>query len=411
VSNPPILHGSNCPSTSHGTSVFGIVFGDGTGNARALGSLPNHEAGIFACYSVLTNRYNHTQELIDPQGKYRTVFQTNSWGDSQTTEYTTISAEMDDIIFETDLLILQSQSNTGSTRSRPQAWSKNILSVGAFYHYATISRSDDAWASGASIGFAEDGRRKPDLSNFYDEILTTSSTGPRDYTTFGGTSGATPITAGHFGIMFQMWADGVFFGRKGVNDDPFDARPHSSTSKALMINTAEQFPFDEQTTDLKRQHQGWGVPDVGTLHDSAQRGNWKLPILVDESSPILPFQTLSFSVFVLNSRRSSYLKVSLVYRDPMPLVSASKQLINDLDLIVTSPSGEVYHGNFGLNQSPCSSSGGDAEDIDNVENVFVCNAMNGEWTITVVGTNIVQDSYPETPAIDAIFSLVATLGR
>ena len=72
--------------------------------------------------------------------------------------------QMDDIIFDLDLSILQSQSNKGTQFSRPEAWAKNIISVGGVYHFDTLSRADDAWNNGASIGPAEDGRIKPDLS-------------------------------------------------------------------------------------------------------------------------------------------------------------------------------------------------------------------------------------------------------
>ena len=65
------------------------------------------------------NRYTHTSELVNPSLSYQAVLQSNSWGSNLTSSYTTISAEMDDIILDSDLLILQSQSNAGTTSSRP----------------------------------------------------------------------------------------------------------------------------------------------------------------------------------------------------------------------------------------------------------------------------------------------------
>ena len=41
-------------------------------------------------------------------------------------DYTTISAEMDDLLFIYDIAIAQSQSNAGNRSSRPQAWAKNV---------------------------------------------------------------------------------------------------------------------------------------------------------------------------------------------------------------------------------------------------------------------------------------------
>ena len=102
---------------------------------------------------------------------------------------------MDTIIFDLDLSILQSQSNQGTQFSRPEAWAKNIISVGGVYHHDTLTRADDGWSNGASIGPAEDGRIKPDLVNFYDQVFTTTGTSTTAYTpSFNGTSAATPIS-------------------------------------------------------------------------------------------------------------------------------------------------------------------------------------------------------------------------
>lgn len=409
-----IFHGGNSEDTSHGTSVFGIVFGQGVENPDGLGALPISQASIFAPYYILDlnyNRYQHTADLIDPNQTYHAVFQTNSWGSAQTERYTTVSAEMDDIIFIYDFTILQSQSNMGNRNSRPQAWAKNVNSIGGVRHYNTLSRGDDTWTQGASIGPSEDGRIKPDLCHYYDLVYATNNS-ENTYREFSGTSGATPITAGHYGILFQMWADGVFSGTPGLGRDAFEVRPHSSTVKAIMINTAQQYPFTATSSDLIRVHQGWGTPDLAAIYDIAAIHGWKFPLLIDESDPIAPQQILSYTVTVNPKDAPTFLKVTLTYRDPMPPVSASKQLINNLDLEVISPSGTLYWGNVGLFSGVCSEEEGEPSSVDNVENVFVCDAEPGEWLISVWGTEILQDTNPvENEVLDAVFSLVVTKGR
>ena len=405
----PLIHQGNGNSTPHGTSVFSVVFGDGSPQSGARGMMPNAEARIFAYYGVLGGshtRYDHTEELVDPNGPYRAVFQTNSWGDSLTTNYTTISAEMDDILFQNDIVILQSQSNAGSRSSRPQAWAKNIVSVGAFYHRNTLTKADDEWNGGASIGPAADGRIKPDLAHFYDQTYAASNSSNSSYTQFGGTSGATPITAGHFGLMFQMWADGVFNGGPGQNRDVFDSRPHMTTAKALMINMATQYPFSGTSADMTRVHQGWGHADLQNMYDVASANGFTLPLLVDESAILTPLQTHTYQVEVSGS---SWLKATMVYADPMGPASSSQHRINDLSLRVTSPGGTVYWGNNGLNSSNWSTSGGSSNTVDTVENVFIENAQVGTWTIEVLGDEIVQDAHVETGATDADYALVVTL--
>ncbi|NIM15164.1 MAG: PKD domain-containing protein [Candidatus Aminicenantes bacterium] len=402
--NPPLINAGNSSSTSHGTPVFGIVFGDGTGDSNARGMIPDAEQPIFSCYNCFTDRYAHTQSVIALEG----VFQTNSWGNTRTFYYTTISAEMDEIIFDLDILICQSQSNAGNQDSRPQAWAKNILSVGGVRHYDTLSRSDDCWCTGASIGPADDGRIKPDIWHFYDYTRAPYYTSDTSYTNFGGTSGATPITAGHMGLIFQMWADGVFAGGPGQARDVFDYRPHHTTAKALLIHSAYQYPFTGTSHDYTRMHQGWGMADVGNLYDMAQAHNWNFPVLIDESAVIAPLETHTYTV---NVTGSDPLKATMVYADPPGVPGTTPHRINDLSLKVTAPNGTtVYWGNNGLDIGVWSTSGGSSNTIDTVENVFIQNPTSGTWTIQVLGDEIVEDGHVETGAIDADYALIVSGG-
>ncbi|GIW73950.1 MAG: hypothetical protein KatS3mg103_0472 [Phycisphaerales bacterium] len=146
---PPLLHGSTGVD-SHGTSTYSINFARGA-SSSARGMVPEAQ-GIFASYNFVSNRYSHTAQLVNPTLPYRAVYQSNSWGSGLTTSYTTTTTEMDRIIFDTNLLIVQSQSNNGDQLSRPQAWAKNIVSVGGVLHRDTLSKSDDCWCGGGQPG-------------------------------------------------------------------------------------------------------------------------------------------------------------------------------------------------------------------------------------------------------------------
>ncbi|WP_312877542.1 S8 family serine peptidase [Lentzea indica] len=400
---PPVMHTGNSSSTSHGTSTYGQIFASGVSSAQR-GLLPEGQ-GIFAVYNS-GDRYAHTKQLVDPAGQYKAVFQSNSWGDGLTTSYTAISQQMDRIVFDHDILICQSQSNAGTRSSRPQAWAKNVLSVGGHYHYNTASRADDKWNGGASIGPAADGRIKPELSNFYDRIDTTTSTNDTAYTTsFGGTSGATPITCGNAGLLFQMWADGVFDGAPGKNRDVFTSRPHAATAKALLINTADQHAFSGTTHDQTRTHQGWGTASVRNLYDRAKAGGWKLPVLVNETDLVTTGQTRKYTV---SSNGQTPLRATLAYTDPAGSPTAAKATVNDLTLKVTAPNGTVYWGNNGLAAGNWSTAGGAANTVDTVENVFVQAPAAGTWTVEVVATSVNVDGHTETTATDADYALVVS---
>lgn len=401
--NPGILiHNGNSTDTWHGSSTHGIVFGDGTGQAKGTGMLPDAEQDIHASFYNLTNRYTHTAQLVDPGDQYRAVFQTNSWGGGRTRSYTTESMEMDDILFLNDILICQSQSNAGNQDSRPEAWAKNIVSVGGVYHKDTATKDDDRWNYGGSIGPAADNRIKPDLTNFYDMIYTTSDSCNNCYTTnFGGTSGATPIVAGHFGLLFQMWHEGVFPGHGG-GATVFDSRPHMSTAKAIMINTADQYPFPPDT-DMTRFVQGWGMPDLTNMLDNA--GNM---FIVDEDATITNLGSALYDIDIPAGEQQ--LRVTMVYTDVAGTTSSSQHRINDLTLMVTSPSGTTYYGNYGLTDGHWSVPGGTADTKNTVENVYIQYPESGKWTVEIWGAEIVEDSHTETPDIDADFALVVSGG-
>ena len=401
----PLIHHTPIEPHSHGAATSGILFGDGTANPLARGMLPLGQGIIADGNLTFTGvpRYDHTAELLLPP--YEAVFQSSSVGNDRTTEYTTLSADLDAALFDFDILHCQSQSNAGSQLSRPQAWAKNIVSVGGIRHHNTLTRDDDCWdcvGTSASIGPAADGRIKPDLSHFYDLTLTTSIGSDHAYTpTFGGTSGATPIVAGHFGIFFQMWADGVFGNLVPSAGSVFDKRPHMTTAKAMLINTAQAYPFQGEEHDLTRVHQGWGLPSLQNLHEARQS-----MFVIDESVLLENLASAAFSLEVVDD--SNPLRCTLVYADPPGNPAATVHRVNDLSLRVTSPDGTEYWGNNGLLAGLWSIPDGQPNSIDTVENVFIEHPSPGLWLIEVFADEIVQDGHVETAALDADFALVVS---
>ncbi|MEP6922833.1 MAG: FG-GAP-like repeat-containing protein [Pyrinomonadaceae bacterium] len=396
---PPIIHGAAPDVLNHGTATYGINFGRGTTNPLARGMLPEAQ-GIMADYDTLTNRYTHTAEL--KQNPYKAVYQSNSWGNNVTTAYSTISAEMDDILFLNDFCLLNSQSNTGNQTSRPQAWAKNVVSIGGIRHFNTAGFDDDRWQNGASIGPAADGRIKPDLAHFYDSVFTTYTTSTNGYSQFSGTSAATPITAGHFGIFFQMWHTGIFGNQTGAT--VFDSAPHMTTTKAIMINTATQWDMTIAGTDITRTRQGWGRADLRSLYNLRNK-----MFIVNETDVLTNLQTKNYTVTV-PAGSTVPLKITMVFADPVGNPAATQARINDLTLKVTAPDNTIYYGNNGLSGSAMwSTPGGSPNTIDTVENVFVQTPAAGNWTIQVIASDLNTDARMETPGVvDADFALVAS---
>jgi subtilisin family serine protease len=403
--NKPIVHSTGATNGGlHGSSCFGINFAQGKTPA-ARGMLPSGQ-GIFFLYTQSSqfggtkSRYDINRELTDPMGMYRAVFQTSSVGSSLTTAYTTVSAEVDDYLFKHPILSTQSQSNAGSPMSRPQAWAKNIVSIGAVRHFNTPGREDDTWRRSGSTGPAADGRIKPDLAHYFDSIATTSGSNTSSYTMFSGTSAATPITGGHFGLLFQMWHEGVWAGH-GKSTDVFASRPAMATAKALMINSAYRYEWVQggPNGDIDRNVQGWGTADLKRLLGRASR-----TLVVDESTALKPLGRQRYLVTVRPDEGE--LVATLVFTDPMGTAGAAQARVNDLSLRLIAPDGRIYWGNNGLRDGNASAAGGKSNTIDTVENVIVPGPLPGRWIVEVMADEIVKDGNPKTMDVDAVYGLV-----
>jgi hypothetical protein len=256
----------------HGTPVFGIVFSSGVNNSNAMGMMPGGQ-GVFCAWDE--DPLPSISRLVNNWGG---VFQTNSWSTGATdSTYTSASYEHDKGVFDYDITILHSAGNDGIApyTCTQESVAKNVIAVGAVFHFDTTTRSDDTWANFGpdatpAWGPAEDERVKPDLSGPFDWIYTTDSVpgdgepgyNPAgDYTDdFGGTSGATPITAGAVGLTYQMFKENHF------QNNPLGDLPHASTVKALLIANAYQYDLAKAT----RTQQGWGGVDIGNVHDVGQ---------------------------------------------------------------------------------------------------------------------------------------------
>ena len=400
---------------THGHCTAGIVFGNGTSNPAVRGMAPDCNKFYTNYSSVSASRWQVISDLVNIHNVSHT---TASWGDARTLNYTSVSADADDIIFDHDIAWTQSQSNAGNQQSRPQAWAKNIFSIGGVAHYNNSNPLDDSWAGGGgSTGPAADGRIKPDLSAYYEGIGTSDRTGSAGYSSgnwyasFGGTSGATPIVAGHNVLAIQMFTDqtghpgfGPFGNQLRVpNGTTHQNRPHFTTLKSLQVASARQYAFTSTSTDNRRNQVGWGFPSLQTMWDDRAK-----TFIVDETDVLTQGITRRWDIAVAPGEAA--FKAVLTYAEPAANPAAAITLINNLSLRVTSPSGATYWGNYNLEQGNWSTTGGTEDNINPIECVFVQNPLPGTWHVDVIATAIVADSHVETPAMDADYGLVVTGG-
>lgn len=399
----------DCGSVAtHGHATAGIVFGNGTSHPNARGMAPD-AVGFYTNYTCYSGNRNAVINTL--VNTHQGMFTTASWGGSRTTQYTATSADADDIVFDHRIPWTNSQSNSGNPNSRPEAWAKNVISVGGVAHFDNASAVDDSWAGGSgSTGPAADGRIKPDLCSYYDEIHTSDRSGGAGYSpsnhtgSFGGTSGATPIVAGANALAIQMYTDFIFGNTPRVSGGSrFQNRPYAQTLKALQIVNARQYPFVSASVDNRREHQGWGFPHVGDMY--ANRGK---TFIVPEDDPLEQGDSRRY-LFDLGPTVSEF-KVCMTFLEPMGNPAATLSAVNDLSLRVTSPTGLTFRGNVGLPFNNWSTAGGVLNTVDSVECVLIDNAQPGIWTVEVLATRVATDAHIATPETDATFALVVRGG-
>lgn len=387
--------------TYHGTAIASILCGEGRGDPRARGLLPLGGL-VFATDQadpVHEDRYGLVERFVKDHRAVVLSSSSSNWGgQSYVKHYDGYSYLLDDLVLEYDLLICNSAGNTtGIGDGGCGSSAKNALICGGVDPRGSLRREDHRHGHFTS-GPAPDGRVKPDLAHFGRNVYCADATSSGGYGRFGGTSCATPLVAGHCGLMMEMWADGVF-GNLPLGRTVFDRKPHAATARALMINSAYRYSIEGDQPAFTRFKQGWGMPDLGRLYESRDK-----LFVVDQETALRDHQAAEYRLQVPAGEPE--LRVTLAYADPLGTTAAAKALVNDLDLIVIAPDGNRYNGNHGLLDGNVSQAGGTPDRLNNVENVFLDNPAPGAWQAIVAAHRIAWDQHRGTTAWDQDYALV-----
>lgn len=418
---------------SHGTHCAGIVLGNAaTGEVDDFGYL--YGLGVAPGARLVGQR------MFDASGEYRpppsfakltqdavrsgAYVGSNSWGDDTGGQYDLSAAEFDALVRDADpefpgeqpYILEFSAGNAGpggQTIGSP-AVAKNVIATGATqnnrFEFPLYGEGQEVMADFSSRGPAEDGRIKPDLVAPGTWIASLRSIFANDnnawgpisgyYLYQGGTSQAGPHVAGAAAVAVQ-WYRELHGG----------ATPSPALVKAMLINSADDMSTavipdtgdifggepDEwgegivvgDTGPVPNNDEGWGRVNLVNLIDSERRF-----VFVEQGAGLATGQSFQTTVVV---GAGDQLKVTLVYTDAPGLPAAIPALVNDLDLEVVAPNGDVYRGNaFAEGESFPGTPEGDR--INNVEAVHLEEPAAGEWTIRVVAHNVVQDVHQRSIA-------------
>jgi hypothetical protein len=116
-----------------------------------------------------------------------------------------------------------------------------------------------------------------------------------------------------------------------------------------------------------------------------------------------------FEKRILVGRAEEPLKITLAYTDVPGFPGAAIALVNDLDLEVVAPTGEIFRGNqFAGGESLPNAP--QADYLNNVEAVHLGTPVPGEYVIRIRAARVVEDARRDTPAVDQDFALVISAG-
>jgi hypothetical protein len=391
----------------------------------------------------------------------------NSWGSDGAGAYTTDSINADDFVWNhRDMTITFSAGNAGTDANSDgaidlgsigsPATAKNVISVGAtenvrpagypcdtaltytncaaqggqnnIFTYGAAWPADypagaikndpsagnaEQMAAFSSRGPADDGRIKPDvvapgtwvLSGYSDQFQQQydGSPNPRNglyqydgwgyplnqnYKYMGGTSMSNPLVAGASAVVRDFY-------QKSAG--------HAASAalvKATLVNSAVDLQdedndgVDNNAYPIPNMHEGWGRVDLAKATGGTSRS-------VDETTSLGTNGSIIYTPTIGTAGTS--FKATLAWTDFPSTTTAAKNLVNDLDLIVTAPDGTRYVGNDFA--GGWSKTGGVADRTNNLENVYVQAAAAGTWTIEVRGYNVPSGPQPFAIVVDAAFGV------
>jgi hypothetical protein len=218
---------------------------------------------------------------------------------------------------------------------------------------------------------------------------------------------ATAVAAGHCALIRQYFTEGWY--PTGTNNPANGFIPSAALMKAVLVSSG-----DTVATMYPNNAYGWGRINLwNTLHFTGTTSNnpcW----VADERDGL---NTGQFRDYTIPVQTGAPFKVALVWTDYPGGHGANPTLVNNLDLLVTDPSGTSYKGNVFRTGGGQSDTGGTA-DNSNVEEVVRLRAPGtGNYTIRVSGANcpmgpqdyavVVTGNLPNTPSPQLIVSAVA----
>lgn len=368
--------------SSHGTAVCSMIAGDG----GVAGSENPDLYGIAYDAGLVFNRipsFSESALVTDFEDAHAVGarIHSNSWGeDSSSRNFYNVWARAIDVFtraHEDDLVVFAS---TNLSVLRTPENSRNVLATGATWD--TPLQTDHA---SGGVGPTGDGRRKPELYAPGRSIRAAAPNSCSDTSTGLGTSFACPQIAAGGALAREYFMEGYY--PTGAPNPANAFTPTGALLKATLLNSGVDMTGESGYPTFL---EGWGRMLLDeALHFSGETRTMLVTDIRNAAPESLSTAGLHAEEFQVTSN-SEKLKVTLVYTDVPAAPSAAFVPVNDLDLEVVSPSGDTYKGN--VFAGGVSTTGGSADNLNNVEQVHVASPETGVWTYRVLGTAVNQET-------------------
>jgi hypothetical protein len=417
----------------HGTFVAGHAAGDyrqekdAMGFIYGIGVAPKSDILAISNNGVVADPFSKSKlsVLHDGPNGYKTYIQNNSWGAGlqDPMDYGSLEAAFDEIVRKADpdnpdatpLIVCFSSGNNGARGlTRPKS-AKNIIVTGNSENFRRDVGGPDSdniedvyqnedWQP-SSHGNCGDGRIRPHIvapGEWTSSANFNSKPGDPEYispklTWGGGSSGASPKTAGACALIVQWW-----------RQNNLGEKPSPAMVRALIINSAKPMASPSARPPVPSKVQGWGRLCLDGIFQTEHHHSY-----IDQNI-LLRNPGDEWSLELVVSDTSKPVKITLAWTDPPGNVNTGSSpentaISNHLLLKVVVNEQEFVGNNFENGWSiPGRLDGNHLPDMDNTQNIFLdAGTIDLTFKITVEALNITTNCYnfsPLDPAQD--FALV-----
>jgi hypothetical protein len=365
---------------AHGVHVAGTAAGAGNIDERLRGYAPKATIVSQGFNGIIENvpAYVNDYDMVITNNSYGNVIECEYHG-----TYDLYSRVLDQQALDyPNLLNIFSSGNSGGNVCAPYSQgyhtvlgsyqtAKNVITVGA-----TFDNGDVALFS--SKGPVKDGRIKPEIIAMGAGVVSTWPT--NTYSINFGTSMSAPGVTGGLALLYQRYRQ-----IKG------GANPKNGLMKAILCN---------------------GAADKGVAGPDFQNGfgwmNLWRSLKAVEDSTYFTGNSVSGGTnthLVTVPANTAQLKVLLYWNDLPASVITTKNLVNDLDLEVTTPTPATLYprildtANANLNNNTVITG---ADHVNNIEQVVINSPAAGTYTFTIKGTTVTNAQQEYFVAYDVI---------